>query len=1121
MPNLENLGNPKLICAIVSLIGIAAFLIFFCLTIWHRFFRKKYTRERFAFAALASCLSATLVTIGMIGGTAGIVQQILMVLHYFKEGEVLRYELGPFHSAMLVVLLFGWYLFCYRMFESWDGPVSRETHLASRADGDNSLQRFIVEAFIELERIRTGSSFIEPYSPPSRRPEIQDFSKIRDSLPWRILARNLLAVTRNALDFDEGWRNEHRFWLATHKDHHYRVAVKCATDIPPVSELESFLDYLSKMSPSPQKMILAVESPVAIEPLEFNGQSIEIISKSKLINNLVDFTEYWRRIRKRATEEKLRETELTTHQTYVKPRFHIGKDALTSSQNIEDAIHDWVDDEVSQKQLAVLGEYGQGKSTLALMLTYHMLEQGIENIDGYDRFKGLEKLPRIPILLELRGKNPGIMSRGDLLAAWSHIYGIHSAKLEALHEAGRLLFIFDGFDEMELVGNPEKRIKHFETLWDFNHQNAKLIFTGRPNLFLDTNELRAALCLSESSSGKPTCEAWYLEKFNVEEISQALRNTPSDIRDGIIQAVQNNDRLYDIASRPSLLHVISVLWDDEIQARASQLTSAEVMERFITSSLKRQTDKANEILQARETRYEDEELIGRKKLKHSDQNYMVINYKERRYFMLGIAVHMMKKGETNQIDLIELNEVIENLAKVCPEEISRTTDAGEGNAKSPILIRIQESDDFLDRLKDDVRTCGLIVKDVEDKKFKFSHKSFLEYLAADFAERSYAGDDGIDNINVFVISSTTDTKFHDVLVNDVVINYFGELLIWKRSHGQLPVDNPTAIAELLLNKIIKPGIALRFVFSVSSGLLGYAESKFLTKLANLRNIFFTELSLFCLCGFSKSSSDREIHNLRISLITFLLLTVTLLISVTFIILYLDSSSIQVVDPLIFVALGGCSGALFILLDRANSSFRKFSERSRSHRLLMTWVGVCREQGCRVGHLYSALANNLDFIGDMDRDPVGMYTPKHMDIVMYERESNEVLQCLIREEKASNLKPYPKLVHNSFILSRLYLIFEAPSAWNIKAAAWVLARRHSKLGAILLSVNLNGETPVRDPRAPIDGKTIRQAMREAMLPQEKWVDELESLNSFLGWDLRKGLLHQSDGRRRSQGDERSQ
>ena len=72
---------------------------------------------------------------------------------------------------------------------------------------------------------------------------------------------------------------------------------------------------------------------------------------------------------------------------YVFSQLFISEDEKTDA--VEVYLKTWLD-EPSQRQIALLGEYGQGKSSATLMFTYHLMCES-------------SQLPkRIPILIELR-----------------------------------------------------------------------------------------------------------------------------------------------------------------------------------------------------------------------------------------------------------------------------------------------------------------------------------------------------------------------------------------------------------------------------------------------------------------------------------------------------------------------------------------------------------------------------------------------------------------------------------------------------------------------------------------------------------------------------------------------
>jgi hypothetical protein len=360
-------------------------------------------------------------------------------------------------------------------------------------------------------------------------------------------------------------------------------------------------------------------------------------------------------------------------------------------------------DEPGQRQIAILGDYGQGKSSTALMFTYHLI------FGSNLPLLAENSLPkRIPILVELRGKSPRDLDEFQFLATWSVKYRIDANALMRLNIAGRLILIFEGFDEMVLIGNSDFRRKHFTKLWNFCYQNAKIIITGRPNFFLDDKELIAALGITKSSNN-PYCEAFKLSPFSIDRINKALRNHPDFVREQICELAKNNSHFLDLVSRPSLLHLVSILWEKEkFHENVDLLNSAYVLEKFVKHSYSRQGVKEKD-----------------------SREFISLNNSERDYFMCGVASYMASKQLSNQINKEQFNDLIEKLIANIPDSISTSTSEICGEVTRPLKSRIKKRPDDLIHIQNDARTCGLLVKDLSSSgSLKFGHKSFMEYLFA-------------------------------------------------------------------------------------------------------------------------------------------------------------------------------------------------------------------------------------------------------------------------------------------------------------------------------------------------------------------------------------------------------
>jgi len=301
---------------------------------------------------------------------------------------------------------------------------------------------------------------------------------------------------------------------------------------------------------------------------------------------------------------------------------------------------------------------------------------------------------------------------------------------------------------MDLVGDAEMRLNHFRSLWTFaKSPKSKILITGRPNFFLDNVEQKEALGINTPLSPDiPHCEALYLKSFSKSQIKKALRNTDIQTRKGILQIInnssknENSTRFYDLVSRPATLFLISSIWKKaKFSQRKDKINSAIVIREFIQSAYERQGKKGNRT---------------------------PLTVKEREYFMMGIAVGMMRlNGYSNQINKDNLNELISKLYENFPENMDNTSSAFQ-EARKPLKERIKNFPENMDStstafeetrkplkertkgneiiakesLLTDVRSCGILTKDMSRvDNFKFAHKSFMEYLVSEYYVISLLG----------------------------------------------------------------------------------------------------------------------------------------------------------------------------------------------------------------------------------------------------------------------------------------------------------------------------------------------------------------------------------------------
>lgn len=648
--------------------------------------RARCVREPFALGIVIATAALLLSVIA--GGRVQMPWQLPLV---WLDGPVEEPRVVDYILLLFGVLLL--YRYAGASYEQWNGLRSMRHH---RQIGERA--SMLRDAAAELRRIVRREP-VEVHQLVSAYATTPQLETIRTT--WRDEAREILTLrTPSYVIESDGWHDAQGCWVGVNVKTDDPVLLYPAHEPPGHDEVRRFIAYALKLFPnraaSELELIVAIEEPAASAASTFDP-NIRVVTRDALLADLVDFSDYRRKILKRVETEPLPDSMLTLPGVYVPSRFRSGEQSLDA----ETYLQEWLADP-SQRQMAMLGEYGQGKSTTALMFTYKLLRADDWNSG------------RIPLLIELRGTSPRNLQPLSLLGAWAAQHNMNPQALLKLHIAGRIVLIFEGFDEMALVGDADTRLKHFKVLWQFCYERAKILITGRPNFFLDDGEMRQALGIHVPVIGRPYCDAVRLAPFTPDQIEAALRNQPESVRTGIVTLVGKNGRFAELVSRPSLLHIVSVLWERErLYEKVEQLDSALVMELFVRHSYRRQ---------------------GLKEIDTPD--FMALTTAEREYFMKGIAAFMAANRLQNQIGVNQLNQLIIDLLEAAPEELSARADAMQREITQPLRERVRDADQ-IEHVKTDVRACGLLVDDpAAPGTFRFGHKSFFEYLfAATVAER--------------------------------------------------------------------------------------------------------------------------------------------------------------------------------------------------------------------------------------------------------------------------------------------------------------------------------------------------------------------------------------------------
>lgn len=647
--------------------------------------KSDHVRERYAFRAFLLLVGLSSDTVYVMASGHSIWDIAAALLH-IESAEPIAVTI--LSRILAVVVCIVCWIAAIMIYSKWSGPVSRRQHQMD--DGIHMFSDFLVilaAAFKENFDLKV-------YRPVPNLTGFDD-GQAADTLPWHLEFARIFSLMSNQthINPETDWHPQQRCFISDYAGEH-KLAIYCVSAMPDSRDLDRFLAYIRQIHTSYFQVIAAVkEGAQANFTASRNGQAIEYIFKRNALKKLVDFTEYYRSIDALYTRPLMERADVCIEDVYVDPdcRLETGGSAFPLSVYTER----WLK-EKGKRQLAVLGDFGQGKTLFSIHLTHRLIHAQSE---------------RVPILIPLRSKSPRNSSPVEILSYFAAQYGIAPEALSILNANGKLLLIFDGFDEMDLVGNDDIRKQHFRSLWKLVLPQSKVLITGRPNYFLSRSEMASALGFKPDSNRVPYCEGLVLQSFREEQIMLALRSAGKIVRSGIQRIIDTklSSSFLDLISRPSHLFLVSQIWETrQLEQKYQNLTSAVIINEFLQDCFERQASKAIQ------------------------NPYFYLSSIEREYFMVGIAARMYKMGASS-ISADSFQITIQELLELFPEELS---------ARNPVFMNLRngksvrefaDADDYsLSAIINDVRTCGVLVSDTANEGLCFAHKSFFDVLVAKF-----------------------------------------------------------------------------------------------------------------------------------------------------------------------------------------------------------------------------------------------------------------------------------------------------------------------------------------------------------------------------------------------------
>ncbi len=409
-------------------------------------------------------------------------------------------------------------------------------------------------------------------------------------------------------------------------------------------------------------------SPAARELAAETEGAVRAFTLDEFYRELIDFEPYVR-----ALVADYEDDELGTYYVDLGCRSRDG----SIYKPMDDYVDAWLDDP-SRNHISVLGDYGTGKTSFCRQYAAKLGRRWLADPDRH----------RIPILISLRDYAKAMNLEQLITDFLVNRYGIQAGyeAFRRFNADGRVVLMFDGFDEMAQKVDYRTTEDNFEELAQAVEAHSKVILTCRTAYFRTSREARELLWGETSEvpsdlpkravidpTAQPNFEMVDLLPFDEGDIQSILRARFPDEWKQLWKQIENTYNLAELAQRPVLLDMIARSLP---QLRPGQaINAAQLYEIYTNLWLARDEEKGRTL----------------------------ITRDDKRLFMQQLALEMLRRQELS----IHYSQLPERVRAV---------------------FRLEKAAE-IDYFEHDIRTCSFLNRDREGN-YRFVHRSFQEFFVA-------------------------------------------------------------------------------------------------------------------------------------------------------------------------------------------------------------------------------------------------------------------------------------------------------------------------------------------------------------------------------------------------------
>ena len=448
-----------------------------------------------------------------------------------------------------------------------------------------------------------------------------------------------------------------------------------------VAEAANALEFTRKRLPSCRPIVVARRGFTG-EARDHAGRfGVTLKTYDELLNGLVNFDRYLAHIKTLYAGTEL-EKNYIDQDVVIEGPDHRARPLL-------DHVAGWIETPVGGF-FTLLGDFGTGKTSFTRRLAHDLVHK-------YEK----DRTNPAPVLINLNDARKALSLENILYDHFSRTVqmSVPPEMILFLLREGKILLIFDGFDEMATQTSAALTMQNFQELNRAFSERAKIILTCRTHYFKDRSETEATLGakkqgmaeystdLYKSIKGREGYTIGYVQDFSESQVLEYLgKALPETWQDAWV-TIERVYNLKDLSTRPVLLDII-VKSLPRIRDKGGHIQASDLYGTYVQTWLERDDWRLELTRDGREVLVEE-------------------------------IARLLWEQDADRLHFSFLGEVLKGYLKD-KKQIVTSAD-----------IELASSE---------VRTASFLTRD-DEGNYGFAHRSFMEYfLARRIARRMIEGD---------------------------------------------------------------------------------------------------------------------------------------------------------------------------------------------------------------------------------------------------------------------------------------------------------------------------------------------------------------------------------------------